>query len=433
MAILQPQSGMSCVSESISFPDLPGAEIRSLTAQPVVKGWQYFAAGLYSNSGPVSAANSSFCNVTVTYTPIGTTRVTRVQIWLPGEEWNGRMQGVGGGGWTAGLNEPSFAGMGAAVIMGYAAIATDGGYTSPNPLDWAFSSPGKIDKKSFEHYATTSLNDLAIIGKSVVKSYYNKPPKYSYWNGCSQGGRQGFMLAQRYPKAFDGIAASAPIVNYAHLMVAGFWSQMTMNSMGIYPRSCEIAALTTAAVKACDPLDGVVDGLISDPDSCHFDPFTLVNTTISCGYGPSRKISEAAARVAKAGWTGLVKTSVHQYLWHITNNYEASIVTEGAVPFVSGLFQAMNVSLGLADVECRPDGTCVGKPYPTVAEWIKIFVQKDLQYDTSKIKVKEFDQIFGASVEEYAPIIGTDNPDLRAFRDAGGKIMSYHGLVGFPI
>jgi hypothetical protein len=420
MALLGPFAGFNCSSLSIPYPILPGAEIQSLKATTVERGWQYIPAGLNANGPAVTADNMSFCNVTITYKPLNATRTTTVQVWLPTKDWNERMQGIGGGGWISGLNDQAFAGMTAAVIGGYTAISTDGGFTSPDPRDWAFSSPGVIDKKTFEHWGSTSLNDVAIIGKSIIKSVYGREPKYSYWNGCSQGGRQGYMLAQRYPKAFNGIVASAPVVNWGELMVAGFWAQMTMNQMGEYPRSCEVSTLTAAAIKACDPLDGVVDGLISDPDGCAFDPFTLVNTTANCGFGANRKISTAAAKLARTGWTGVGRNSVHEYMWKIRNNYEASLVSVGSGPFSSS---------GLADVACRPDGTCYGKPMIIIADWIKLFVLKDPNYDTSKIKQEEFDRILKASVDEYSSIVGTDNPDLSAFRDAGGKLLSWHGLV----
>jgi hypothetical protein len=429
MALLQLSSGLNCSSSSIPYPNIPGVQIRSVEAATARKGWQYITPGLNPNGPAISATSVNFCNVSITYTPLDTSRITTVQVWLPTEKWNERIQAIGGGGWAAGLNDVSFGGMTAAVIQGYATMTTNGGHATSNPSDWVFSSPGVVDKKSFQHFATTSLNDLALIGKAVVGSFYGQAPKYSYWNGCSQGGRQGFTLAQNYPTAFNGIAASAPIVNWSQLFVAGFWSQRIMNEENHYPRSCELAALKTAAIKACDPMDGVVDGMISDPDSCHFDPFTMVNTTISCGFAGPRNISSTAAKMAKMGWTGISKDSVHNYMHRIVNNHEASLVTEGSVPLISGILPYLNATLGLADVDCRPDGTCVGHPYPQVSDWIKLFVQKDPNFDTSKIKQKEFDRIFQASVDEYASIIGTDNPDLSAFHRAGGKLLSFHGLV----
>jgi hypothetical protein len=428
MALLWPSAPNNCSSQSIRYPDLPDGRIRALEASQVSKGWQYIPAGLYSNNPTVSAPSISFCNVTVTYTRVGSNRNTTVQVWLPTAGWNSRIQAIGGGGWNAGLHDGGLSAMTGAVIQGYTAIGTDGGYP-PNhgPEDWDVLRAGKIDLKNFQHYATTSLNDLSIVGKAVVQSFYGQPAKYSYWNGCSQGGRQGHTLAQKYPKAFDGIVASAPVVNWGQLMAAGFWAQTTMNEMRQYPHACELNTLTAAAIKACDGNDGLVDGLISDPDSCKFDPTPLINTTADCGFMSNTKISPAAAHVAKTGWFGM-RTSIHPYMWTGTD-HEAGLVTAGSVPLVSSLLPYLKITTGLADTECAANGTCYGKPFNIVDEWIKFFVLKDQNYDTSKIDVKAFDRIFDVSVKEYSPVIGTDSPDLSAFRDAGGKLMMYHGLV----
>jgi hypothetical protein len=212
-------------------------------------------------------------------------------------------------------------------------------------------------------------------------------------------------------------------------MVAGFWAQATMKELGQYPSACELNAISAAALKACDGNDGLVDGLISDPDSCKFDPTSLVNTTANCGVLSNTKVSPAAASLAKTGWNGL-RTSVHRYMWTGTN-HEAALVTQGSIPLVSGLLPYLNITTGLADTECLGNGTCFGKPFNIVKDWIKYFVLKDANYDTSKIVLKDFDRIFGKSVEEYSPVIGTDSPDMTVFGKSGGKIMSYHGLVNW--
>jgi Tannase and feruloyl esterase len=427
MASLQPSPHVNCTAQSIPYPNLPGAQIRSLEAVPVHKGWKYIPKGFYSNNGAVGASSLHYCNVTITYTPLDSTNLTEVQIWLP-ETWNGRMQGVGGGGWSAGLYTNGYPSMTAAVAQGFAVTSTNGGYTTGDARDWALLAPGKVDYKSLQHYATTSLNDLAVIGKDVVKSFYGTPPRFSYWNGCSQGGRQGFMLAQRYPKAFDGIVGSSPALNYGQLEVAGFWGQMIMNQFKEYPRPCELTALTNAAVKACDGNDGLVDGLVSDPDSCHFDPYTLVNTTAGCtGADASRKISSTAAYLAKTLWGGM-KTSRHPYLSDFGMGHESPMVT-GVDPMIDPLLPILNITTALVDTECLPNGTCRGKPFGIVVDWLQLFLKKDPNYDVLKIDQKEFDRMFEQSVREYNPIIGTDSTDLTKFRDAGGKILSYHGLV----
>ncbi|KAF2418256.1 tannase and feruloyl esterase [Tothia fuscella] len=407
MALLQRAANVvACSPTAIPYPSLPGAQVRSLEAHTVHKGYQYVIGGLYSNNGLATSPESEFCNVTIQYTPQGTEGRTTVQIWLPTEDWNGRLQAAGGSGWTAGLSDTAFGTMTGAVIEGYAAASTDGGHPNAHPKYWALKSDGKVDMENFRHYAQTSLNDLSILGKAVAKSFYGKAPHHSYWNGCSQGGRQGYMLAQKYPSAFNGIAASAPVLDWSQLTPAGFWAQTQMHEIGTYINPCELAALSAAATKACDGKDGLIDGIISDSDACYFDAFSLVNTTVDCGFGQlPRNVTREAATVAHVGWTGR-NSSIHPDL----------------LPY-------LDTTLGLADSVCQTNGTCVGKPFSLVGDWIKYFIQKDPNYDFETIKWPEFDRQFQVSVDEYHEVIGTNDTNLKPFRDAGGKLITYHGLA----
>jgi hypothetical protein len=426
MALFSPPGFANCSAQLIPYPSLSGAQFRSLEVSTAYTGFQIVPPGAYPNHGAVTVSGLRYCNATVSYTSLDSEKLTTVEVWLPIDEWNGRMQAVGGGGWTAGLSPLSKMGMSAAISQGYAAIGTNGG-VHPDVREWAFESPGKIDMKRLKHYASTSLNDLSIIGKSIVNSYYGYPPKYSYFNGCSQGGRQGFMLAQEYPKAFDGIVASAAAVNWAPLAVCGFWSQMVQHEVG-YAHPCELHTLTTAAINKCDPEDGVVDGIISDPDNCHFDPFPLINTTATCPGSGSRKISRSAAIVANTGWTGLKASKGRFKPLNEGTNHESALVTMG-VTALGPVLDYFNFTLGLADSSCFADGTCIGRPLQQTEEWIKYFIKKDPNYDTSKMGQREFDDIFDTSIREYNSVMGTNSTDLSAFHAAGGKILSYHGLV----
>jgi len=235
------------------------------------------------------------------------------------------------------------------------------------------------------------------------------------------------MIAQRYPKAFDGIVASAAAVNWAPLAVCGFWSQVVQHEIG-YVHPCELSTLTAAAIKKCDPEDGVEDGLISDPDGCHFNPFTLVNTTATCFGSGSRNISREAAILADTGWTGLKSAKGLFRPLNTGTSHEAAFVTLGVTP-LGPILDYFNYTMGLADSYCAPDGRCVGKPLGQTVEWIKYFVLKDPNYDVSGVRLPQFDDIFATSVREYNSIMGTNSTDLSAFHAAGGKILSYHGLV----
>jgi hypothetical protein len=405
-----------CSPQSIPYPTLFGAEFLSLDASLVSNYSRYVREGYYLNHGAINVTNVSFCNISIAYTHPGQNDVVNVQAWLPLDTWNGRMQAVGGGGWMAGMFELSYMEMSGAIGEGYVTITTDGGHSAPDPRDWALVSPGNIDLYLLQDLASISLNDVSYIGKSLTKSFYGQPPKYSYWSGCSQGGRQGLMLAQRYPKAFDGIAASAPAINWGQLAVADYWPQLIMNLLKQYPHSCELDTLTAAAISACDGYDGIIDGIISDPDSCHFDPYGLVGTTINCSdTGLELQISEAAAMMANAAWTG-AQSSKGSFLWHGLN-YDAALTGD----------------ISISNTECYKNGTCIGVPFIISSDWIKLFVQKDPTFQLYSMTHQDFDNIFHASVQQFTSIIGTNDPDLSEFHIAGSKMLTYHGLVSYSL
>jgi hypothetical protein len=293
-----------CSTSSIPYPSLFGAEFLSLETTLVQNYSRSIHAGLYSNHGAVNVVDATFCNVTVSYTHPGQNDTIFVQVWLPApaDTWNGRLQMVGGAGWQGGLTYAAIAGMTAAIGEGYATISTDAGLGSQaTPEEWALLSPGNVNLYLLQDLTATSLNDASIIGKSISNSFYGQPPVYSYFTGCSQGGRQGMMLAQRFPDAFDGIAASAPAINWNNFFIADFWPRFVMNELGEFPPSCEFDAITAAVLSTCDGNDGLVDGIITDPNSCTFDVMSMVGQTINCtNFGTTRQISLAAANIIEA-------------------------------------------------------------------------------------------------------------------------------------
>jgi hypothetical protein len=221
----------NCSVYDIQWPHLPNAEMRRMEAGYENTGFKIVPAGVFSNHETVITTGTPYCNVTLSYETKPFPGInTTVQILLPSKPngWNGRLQALGGSGWSAGLSDYSGLTMSGAVAEGFVAIATDSGWPTNNPYDYALlknnqTNATEVDWRGLEHYASTSLEDLASLGKQITKEFYGKSPKWSYWNGCSQGGRQGMMIAQKYPKAYDGIAASAAPVNWGPLMVAGFW------------------------------------------------------------------------------------------------------------------------------------------------------------------------------------------------------------------
>lgn len=402
-------------SPGIFSPSVFGAEILDTYASVVS---DYFP--------PVTPDTplQSFCNVTVTYTHPGQNDYIIVEAWLPIDDYNGRFQAVGGGAWSPGRSASAWNLMAESIVGGFATITTDAGLVGNDgtATPWALLSPGNVDLFSLQNLASVSLNDEAIIGKSLIKAFYGQGPEYSYFYGCSQGGRQGLMLAQRYPDAYDGIAAYAPAIHWNPTLASVHWPYQVMLNLGVFPDACEFDALRAAAVSFCDDMDGVTDGVITNVDECiaSFDPFTLVGKPAQCGnstIGGPVKITEAAAIVLNETWHGL-KTEDGRRYWY---GFMPGADLTGNDPRSLGLWgPIMN--------ECSSNGTCVEIANPLSIPWFQDFLIKRPDTDLSQVTHAEFDRLVHSG-NQYQSIIGTDDPDLSAFRKAGGKLTTIHGLV----
>ncbi|MGX1807585.1 tannase/feruloyl esterase family alpha/beta hydrolase [Nocardia sp. NPDC055321] len=385
------------------LPAPAGAAVESLTATAVPAG-TFQVPGTPPLGGYPVADVPAHCEVTLALTHPGANDHVTVQVWLPESGWNGRFQAVGGAAYAAG----NIGGVAAAVKQGYAAGTTDAGVdTSGLDSSWALDSNGRINAALLENFSSRSAHELAVVGKQVVTEVYGHAASYSYWNGCSTGGRQGYMEAQKYPDDFDGINADAPAINWNQFEVATLWPQVVMKQEHTFPTPCEFKAFNQAAVAACDPRDGIADGLISDPSRCDFDPRSLIGSTVACE-GKDYTISAADAEVVRKIWDGPRDVSGRQ-LWY-------------GLPIGADFSNLTASTTG-------PDGVTVGSPFPVPAQWVANFVEKQPAFDTANITYAQFDQIFQQARSEFDSIIGTTDPDLSAFRDAGGKIITWQGYA----
>ena len=302
--------------------------------------------------------------------------------------------------------------MASAVNHGYSAGGTDGGHNGSKPTEtWALLSPGNVNLYLLQDFASVALNDMTVIGKQVTQSFYGKKIKKSYWNGCSTGGRQGLMLAQRYPNAYDGILAQSPAINWCPFSNAQFWPQQVMDELQYYPSPCELNAIRDAAIKACDSLDGLKDGVVGAPGLCHFNPFSVVGKPYSCNTGSNG----TSGRITSKGATVAAKT------------YQGPRSAHGAFQWYGLTPDAAWTSL--ANTTCSSDGrTCKGVPFAIAEDWIRLFIQKDPNFDPTKMSQAEWDTVFHKSFQ-FASIIETSDPDLSAFKQAGGKMITWHGMA----
>ncbi|WP_225891030.1 tannase/feruloyl esterase family alpha/beta hydrolase [Streptomyces dioscori] len=345
----------------------------------------------------------AYCEVTVTLTHPGDNDHAKVRTWLPARGWNGRFQALGGSAYLAGDNG---VGLGGAVKSGYAVTTTDAGVGDALDTSWALKSNGKVDTALLKNFASRSQHEASVVGKQVVDGVYGKTPSYSYFNGCSTGGRQGYVEAQRYPDDYDGILANAPAVNWDEFEVATLWPQVVMNNEKNHPSKCEFDAFTNAAVASCDSLDGAKDGLVNDASRCDFDPRRLIGTKVVCD-GRELTITASDAAVVRKIWDG-PRTTSGKKLW-------------AGVPIGADIATLAGVT--------PPDanGDVKGAPFPVPTSWVTTWLKKQPSFDVSTITYSQFTQLFRQSQVEYDKIIGSADPDLSAFRKSGGKLLTWHG------
>ncbi len=205
-----------------------------------------------------------FCRVRITSKPTPDSDI-KIEVWLPRAAWNGKFYGVGNGGFAGKIE---YDGLALALRTGYAAASTDTGHEA-GMVDaaWALGHPEKI--VDFGHRA---VHEMTVAGKAVAAAYYKTDAKKSYFNGCSNGGRQALMEAQRYPADYDGILAGAPANYWTHLLAnSALNSQALFADPASYIPARKLPAIEALNLTACDAQDGVKDGVLRDPSKCHLD------------------------------------------------------------------------------------------------------------------------------------------------------------------
>ncbi|KAM0431428.1 hypothetical protein ACHAPT_005405 [Fusarium lateritium] len=357
---------------------------------------------------PGSQLTVDICNLSLSLQHHDADDIVNVGIWFPLQGWNGRFIATGGSGISAG-DEISLV---IPAAQGYAAGFTDAGLTLNNTMDpqntkWFLRDDGTVNEVLLENFAHRSIHDLAIIGKAAVKAFYGKRPEYSYYSGCSQGGRQGYFAAEKHPEDFDGILANAPAINAPQLSPAEFWPSVLMTNI-VIPPQCVFRAYQDAIVEACDALDGAHDGLISAPEKCHYDTSRLVSKKIKCAETDGTVVvtKEHAELVAKI-LQGPVDPN-GKSLWY-------------------GLAPGADFD-GLANTTIV-NGSTARVPFVTAESWFKYAIAQDPSLDTSKLSFSDFFDLFKKSVDKLSDSLGSDNPDLTAFKNTGGKLLSWHGMA----
>jgi feruloyl esterase len=212
----------------------------------------------------------AFCRVRGIARPVKGSEI-EFEVWLPAAGWTRRLHMIGNGAYTSNI---AYAQMVERLRTGDVAVATNTGHKG-SELTFAIGKP-----ESITDFAHRAVHESVVAAKEVTKAFYSAAPSWSYFSGCSTGGYQGLMEAQRYPDDFDGIIAGAPGNNRVNLTLAFLWNFKANHRPGddlnpILPQS-KLPMITAAATRACDAADGVRDGVINDPRECRFDPAVLL-------------------------------------------------------------------------------------------------------------------------------------------------------------
>ena len=244
-----PAAAATC--ESLASLKLPNATITSSQA---------VAAGAFTQPGGRGGANPfadlpAFCRVAATLTPSSESDI-KIEVWLPAAGWNGKFQAVGNGGWNGNIDTNALA---AGLRRGYATASTDTGHQGGGG-PWMQSREKLID------YGHRAVHEMTVKAKALVNEFYGSAPRFSYFNGCSAGGRQALVAAQRYPDDFNGIVAGAPALNATgRAAFAVHVAQQVHKDDASFIPATKFPAINEAVLQACDAGDGATDRLVSNP------------------------------------------------------------------------------------------------------------------------------------------------------------------------
>lgn len=289
---------------------------------------------------PASGSNVAFCQVDILYGTVPEQNIN-VRIGLPlgpldgGSggiigAWNGRTQGIGGGGCSGSLT------VNAPVNAGYVGSGNDTGH-SGGDCEPGVNPDGTYNLQFINDFIRNGMKAQILLSKQVAATYYGQAPAYNYWNGCSTGGRQGYVLAQELPDELDGILANAPAIYWTRFQTAQMWGQIAMKDLVGGPiAAAKLNQATASAVAACDANDGVVDGLIDEPRSCTFS--ARANVCGAPGAPASNCLTEAEAQAIDLIWDG-PRSTAGKRIWFGLDRGTALTGLNGTNPFALGVTQ----------------------------------------------------------------------------------------------
>ncbi len=333
----------------------------------------------------------TFCRIVAEAAPTPDSDI-KIEVWMPATGWNGKFRGQGNGGFAGVIDYP---GMGAAVKRGYATAGTDTGHTTTDAA-WALGHAQKVIDFGYR-----GIHEMTTKARAIIDAFYGSNPQHSYFASCSDGGREALMEAQRFPEDYDGILAGAPANYWTHLLTGAMWDvQATTLDPASYIPASKIPALGAAVLAACDAQDGLRDGILNDPRQCHFNPATLLckdADSDACLTAPQvaalKKIyagpHDSAGRRKFPGYVPGGETGFGGWpLWITGNAPGRSLIAFFSVGYFANM----------------------------------VYEKANWDYKTFDV-----DQALKLADAKTADALDSTNPNLKLFRDRGGKLILYHG------
>ena len=364
----------------------------------------------------------AFCRVTATLTPTSDSNI-KIEVWLPETTWNGRFLGTGGGGFQGVITYNELA---LGIQAGFAATNSDLGTGSSgcsplycgsdgnmgNPLAIAFGDPASPATGLFGHperikdFGYRAIHLMTVRGKEIANAFYGQNAHRAYFAGCSTGGQNALMEAQRFPNDYDGILAGAAAFNRTHLHMVGLgvW-QDTHASASRFIQPGQMTLINKAVLAQCVGQDGgaSTDPFLTDPRDCHFDPKALLCT---------------GGKVPPACLTADQVTTMQKYYAGTIDPVNGQVINPGSE---RGNETDNVLALGLAFTEDLPEPAFDGLFY-----WV---FGPSFGYPASAVNFANFD--FHRDVhtvdDQLARVLNADSSDLSEFRGHGGKLLMYHG------
>lgn len=337
---------------------------------------------------------------------------TGIELRLP-LAWNGRMLFQGGGGLDGVLNPAlgAVSGSTPALARGFAVVSTDGGHRGHNAVDARFA----VDQQAKLDFAYQAVQRTTREAKSLIDRYYGRKPDFSYFMGCSTGGREAMLAAQRLPLEFDGVVAGNPSFNLTRVAMNQIWSLQTVTR--IAPRDAtgapqlseaftdaQLQAVAAGALEQCDALDGLADGMINDYQACGFDPASL-----ECG-------AEGGSAAQCLSTTQVV--TLKDIFGGARNSRGESLY--GATPYDTGIALPAWRAMHLGAAGNPPANASLGR------DTLRLFAMTPANPEFDPLSF-DFDHDVDATAETAA--INDAVATLHTtFAGHGGKLIVYHGL-----